>query len=30
LTGVATSGFYVRTGQSPGIPQIAELMTLGW
>jgi sugar/nucleoside kinase (ribokinase family) len=30
LTGVATSGFYVRTGQSPGIAQIAELMTLGW
>ena len=30
LTGVATSGFYVRTGQSPGVAQIAELMNMGW
>ena len=26
LTGVATSGFYVRTGQSPTIPDLAELL----
>jgi sugar/nucleoside kinase (ribokinase family) len=26
LTGVTTSGFYVRSGQSPSIPQIAALM----
>jgi sugar/nucleoside kinase (ribokinase family) len=26
LTGVATSGFYVRSGQSPAIPQLAEMM----
>jgi hypothetical protein len=26
LAGVATSGFYVRTGQSPGVREIAELM----
>jgi sugar/nucleoside kinase (ribokinase family) len=30
LTGVATSGFYVRTGQSPDIGQIAELIGAGW
>ncbi len=30
LTGVATSGFYVRTGQSPGVAQIAEMMSRGW
>ena len=26
LTGVATSGFYVRTGQSPAIPDLAKLL----
>jgi sugar/nucleoside kinase (ribokinase family) len=26
LTGVATSGFYVRTAQSPSIPELAEMM----
>ena len=26
LTGVATSGFYVRTGQSPAIPDLANLL----
>ena len=26
LTGVATSGFYVRTGQSPSIPDLAKLL----
>ena len=26
LTGVTTSGFYVRTGQSPSIAQIAALL----
>ncbi|MGO8696380.1 MAG: PfkB family carbohydrate kinase [Limisphaerales bacterium] len=26
MTGVATSGYYVRTGQSPSIPQTAALM----
>jgi hypothetical protein len=26
LTGVSTSGYYVRTGQSPAIAQIAALM----
>ena len=26
LTGVATSAYYVRTGQSPTIPQLAEMM----
>ena len=26
LTGVTTSGFYVRTGQSPTIPDLAELL----
>jgi len=26
LTGVTTSGYYVRTGQSPSIPQIATMM----
>jgi sugar/nucleoside kinase (ribokinase family) len=30
LAGVATSGFYVRTGQSPGIPQVAEMLNQGW
>jgi sugar/nucleoside kinase (ribokinase family) len=30
LTGVATSGFYVRSGQSPSVEQIAEMMTRGW
>lgn len=25
LTGVTTSGYYVRTAQSPGIPQLAEM-----
>jgi sugar/nucleoside kinase (ribokinase family) len=27
LTGVATSGYYVRTGQSPSIAQVANMMT---
>lgn len=27
LTGVTTSGYYVRTAQSPSIPQIAAMMT---
>ena len=26
LTGVSTSGYYVRTGQSPGIPELAEML----
>ena len=26
LTGVATSGFYVRTGQSPSVPDLANLL----
>jgi len=26
LTGVATSGFYVRTGQSPALPDLAKLL----
>ncbi|MDB6052499.1 MAG: hypothetical protein JWN25_22 [Verrucomicrobiales bacterium] len=26
LTGVATSGYYVRTAQSPNIPQLADMM----
>jgi len=26
LTGVTTSGFYVRTGQSPGIPDLANML----
>ena len=26
LTGVTTSGFYVRTGQSPAIPDLAKLL----
>lgn len=26
LTGVATSGFYVRTGQSPGIPDLIRML----
>jgi hypothetical protein len=30
LTGVATSGFYVRTAQSPAIPQLAEFLNRGW
>jgi hypothetical protein len=30
LTGVATSGFYVRTAQSPAIPQLAEFLKQGW
>jgi sugar/nucleoside kinase (ribokinase family) len=28
LTGVTTSGYYVRTAQSPSIPQIADMMRL--
>jgi sugar/nucleoside kinase (ribokinase family) len=30
LIGVATSGHYVRTGQSPGIPELVEMLTQGW
>ena len=30
LTGVATSGLYVRTGQSPSIPQVAGLLKEPW
>jgi len=30
LAGVAASGIYVRTAQSPGIAQLAEFLTRGW
>ena len=30
LAGVATSGYYVRTAQSPGIPELAEFLSKGW
>jgi sugar/nucleoside kinase (ribokinase family) len=30
LTGVATSGYYVRTAQSPAIPQLADFLNRGW
>ena len=30
LAGVAASGFYVRTAQSPAIAQLAEFLTRGW
>jgi sugar/nucleoside kinase (ribokinase family) len=30
LTGVAASGFYVRTAQSPAIPQLADFLNRGW
>jgi len=26
LIGVTTSGFYVRTGQSPSVPDLADLL----
>ena len=26
LTGVTTSGFYVRTGQSPAVPDLASML----
>jgi hypothetical protein len=26
MTGVTTSGYYVRTAQSPSVPQIAAMM----
>ena len=30
LAGVATSGFYVRTAQSPAIPNWPSSSTSGW
>jgi sugar/nucleoside kinase (ribokinase family) len=30
LSGVATSGYYVRTGHSPGLRQLAEILQQGW
>jgi len=30
LCGVATSGIYVRTGQSPSLPQLAGFLNQGW
>ena len=30
LTGVATSGYYVRTAQSPSVAQLAEFLTKNW
>jgi len=30
LAGVATSGFYVRTAQSPAIAPLADFLTRGW
>jgi hypothetical protein len=30
LTGVAASGYYVRTAQSPSIAQLAAFLNQGW